>query len=117
MASRLRRLYKTRWELAKRKRLREAQVELVQLQIPRSLARRLHAWTPKGVSFTNFLLRASSAQTEGKPLWESAEAFQRRAAAFNVLQEPLSQPIIGRNSRCRCGSGRKWKQCCMNKGG
>jgi len=88
---------------------------VVQLEIPRSLAKRLHAWTPKGVGFKNFLLRALSAQTGGKPLWESAEAFQRRAMAYDALgespQQP-AQPVIGRNSRCPCGSGRKWKQCC-----
>jgi hypothetical protein len=112
VAKRLRRLYKTKWERAKRKRLRESHFELVELPMPRSLAKRLHAWTPKGVGFTNFLLRVLSAGTGGKPLWESAAAYQRRAAAFNVLQQPLEQTLIGRNSRCPCGSGRKWKQCC-----
>jgi hypothetical protein len=76
IANRLRRLYKTRWERAKRNRLREGRLEVVQLEIPRSLAKRLHAWTPKGVGFKRFLLRALSAQTGGKPLWESVEAYQ-----------------------------------------
>ncbi len=109
-ARRLRRLYKTRWERTKRKRLRESRFELVDLQIPRSLAKRLHAWTPKGVGFRNFLLRVLSAGTGGKPLWESAEAFNRRETARNELVDP--EPSIGRNSRCPCGSGRKWKRCC-----
>ena len=31
-----------------------------------------------------------------------------------LLPEPVrrSQPRIGRNDRCPCGSGRKWKKCC-----
>ena len=41
-ARRWRRLYKTRWERAKRKRLRESRFEVVDLEIPRSLAKRLH---------------------------------------------------------------------------
>src|SRR5262245_53395859 len=103
-SKRWRRLYKTRWERANRKRLRESRFEVVELEIPRSLAKRLHAWTPKGVGFRNFLLRVLSAGTGGKPLWESAEAFKRRAAAFNALVEP--RPLIGRNSPCPCRSGR-----------
>ena len=104
-AKRWRRLYKTRWERAKRKRVRESKFEMVDLEIPRSLAKRLHAWTPKGVRFKNFLLRVLSAGTGGKPLWESAEAFNRRAGAPR-------EPVIGRNSRCSCGSGQKYKRCC-----
>src|SRR6266496_6043232 len=104
-ARRWRRLYKTRWERAKRKRLRESTFEVVDLEIPRSLAKRLHAWTPKGVGFRNFLLRVLSSGTGGKPLWESAEAFDRRAAAYRTPR----QPVVGRNSRCSCASGRKWK--------
>src|SRR5438445_12998897 len=107
-AKRSRRLYKTQWERAKRKRLRESRVETVSLEVPRSLARRLHAWTPKGVSFSNFLLRVLSAGTGGKPLWESADAFNRRAEAYRTLRE---SPRMSRNVRCSCGRGRKWKRC------
>ena len=107
-ATRWRRLYKTRWERAKRKRLRESSFEVVDLEIPRSLAKRLHAWTPKGVGFRNFLLRVLSAGTGGKPLWESAEASNRRAGAYRTARES----VMGRNARCSCGSGRKWKRCC-----
>ena len=93
-----RRRYKTRWERAKRKRLSEAEFEVVELEIPRSLAKKLYARTPKGVGFKNFLLRVLSAGTGGKPL---------------IVAEPVQQgPMIGRNSPCSCGSGRKWKRCC-----
>src|SRR5439155_14028556 len=103
-AKRSRRLYKTQWERAKRKRLRESRVETVSLEVPRSLAKRLHAWTPKGVGFSNFLLRVLSAGTGGKPLWESRAAFSRRVAAYEVLAQ---RPVVSRNARCACGSGRK----------
>src|SRR5437762_1317357 len=116
-----RRLYKTQWERAKRKRLRESRVETVNLEVPRSLAKRLRAWTPKGVGFTNFLLRVLSAGTGGKPLRESAEAYKRRTSGKAVWESALDarpapvvvvQPVIARNARCPCGSGRKWKRCC-----
>ena len=103
-----RRRYKTRWERQKRRRLRDAMSEIVELQVPRSLARRLHAWTPKGVGFHNLLLRVLSAGTGGKPLWESAEAFNRRRDAYRTLRE---SPVMSRNARCSCGSGRKFKRC------
>jgi uncharacterized protein YchJ len=62
------------------------------------------------VGFNNFLLRVLSAGTGGKPLWKSTEAFNRRAEAYQTLREPF--PVIGRNARCSCGSGRKFKRCC-----
>jgi hypothetical protein len=90
---RRRRVYKTRWERAKRRRLREQSVEVVSLAVSRSLAKKLHAATPKGVGFNNFLMRLLSVAVGGKPL-----AVQRVK--------------VGRNERCSCGSGRKWKHCC-----
>jgi uncharacterized protein YecA (UPF0149 family) len=93
-----RRRYKTRWERAKRKRLRESSVEVVELEIPRSLAKKLHCWTPKRVAFKNFLLRLLSAGVGGKPVLESV-----------VVEERV---VVARNARCPCGSGLKWKRCC-----
>jgi len=92
-----RRRYKTRWEKAKRKRLREQEVEVVELEIPRSLAKKLHAWTPKGVGFKNYLRRLLSVGVGGKPVLEP------------VVVEP--RVVLSRNARCPCGSGRKWKRC------
>lgn len=94
-----RRRYKTRWERVKRKRLRQAEFEVVELEIPRSLARKLHAWTPKGVGFKNFLRRLLSVGVGGKPVLES------------VVVEPRVV-VSSRNARCPCGSGRKFKRCC-----
>jgi uncharacterized protein YecA (UPF0149 family) len=93
-----RRRYKTRWERAKRQRLREAEFEVVELEIPRSLAKKLHAWTPKGVGFKNFLRQLLSAGVGGKPAFES------------IVVEP--RVVVSRNARCPCGSGRKFKRCC-----
>jgi uncharacterized protein YecA (UPF0149 family) len=28
---------------------------------------------------------------------------------------PRTEPKIGRNEQCPCGSGKKYKQCCLNK--
>jgi hypothetical protein len=116
---RLRRLYKTRWERAKRKRLRERSFEFVGLDIPRSLAKKLHAAKPKGVSFTNFLMRLLSIGVGGKPLSESVEVFRRRALGGEpeYLRKTdgctvIAGAKVGRNERCTCGSGRKWKHCC-----
>ena len=33
-----------------------------------------------------------------------------------IVQQPLQRPRVGRNERCPCGSGRKFKVCCINKG-
>ncbi len=116
---RLRRLYKTRWERAKRKRLRELSVELVRLNVPRSLAKKLHARKPKGVSFDNFLSRLLSIGVGGKPLSKSVEVFRRRALGGEpeYLRKTdgctvIAGAKVGRNDRCTCGSGRKWKHCC-----
>ena len=68
MGSRWRRLYKTRWERAKRKRLRQCRAEFVELEIPRSLAKRLRSARPKGVGFKAFVLRVLAARTGGKPV-------------------------------------------------
>jgi hypothetical protein len=114
-----RRMYKRLWARAKRKRLRGASVEVVELQIPRSLAKKLHAETPKGVGFKNFLMRLLSIGVGGKPLSKSVEIFRRRALGGepDYLRKKDACPVIagakvGRNERCTCGSGRKWKHCC-----
>jgi hypothetical protein len=117
---RLRRLYKTRWERAKRRRLREWSEERVVLMVRRSLAKKLHAATPKGVGFNNFLLRLLSIGVGGKPLSKSVEVFRRRALGGepDYLRKKDACPgviagaKVGRNERCTCESGRKWKHCC-----
>ena len=38
-----------------------------------------------------------------------------KTAYERVFRGGRSTPKIGRNDPCPCGSGRKWKKCCMNK--
>jgi len=41
------------------------------------------------------------------------------AGEGDVKPEPIKNrgPRVGRNDPCPCGSGRKYKQCCMRQGG
>jgi hypothetical protein len=36
------------------------------------------------------------------------------AAAHNDAQAPKSRPGVARNTKCPCGSGRKYKRCCLD---
>ena len=38
-----------------------------------------------------------------------------RIADCLPLKTPAGSPKVGRNDRCPCGSGRKYKHCCLNK--
>lgn len=42
------------------------------------------------------------------------DAFGRTSSAHEFLQKKTSKERIGRNSICGCGSGRKYKYCCLN---
>lgn len=44
----------------------------------------------------------------------AAASTYRDRAAGRVQQERRVAPKIGRNDPCPCGSGRKYKQCCLN---
>lgn len=61
-----RRQYKTQWEAAKRKRIREARVQRVQLDIPLGLVKRLWAEKPYGWSFKVFLVRRLGISVGGR---------------------------------------------------
>lgn len=37
-------------------------------------------------------------------------------SAANGAQTPILKPKVGRNDPCPCGSGKKYKKCCMNAG-
>ena len=43
---------------------------------------------------------------------------QKNTTAPTVEKEPVKRtaPKVGRNDPCPCGSGKKFKQCCMGKG-
>jgi len=38
-----------------------------------------------------------------------------RMGSKEEAQEPLSRPRVGRNDPCPCGSGKKYKKCCLDK--
>ncbi|MGI6394378.1 MAG: preprotein translocase subunit SecA [bacterium] len=46
------------------------------------------------------------------------EAEIQRSTTTNIEKEPVkrSTPKVGRNDDCPCGSGKKFKRCCMGKG-
>lgn len=39
----------------------------------------------------------------------------RNNRATRYAPSPTTKPPAGRNDACPCGSGRKFKKCCMNK--
>ncbi|EJC2819611.1 DUF4238 domain-containing protein [Escherichia coli] len=45
------------------------------------------------------------------------DAFGRTSSGHEFLQKKTSKERIGRNSICGCGSGRKYKYCCLNLAG
>ncbi|WP_392462920.1 SEC-C metal-binding domain-containing protein [Aeromonas dhakensis] len=52
--------------------------------------------------------------------WEQSGEMDRLTANMkpasyvrNVLSQPLQAPKLGRNDPCHCGSGRKYKKCCL----
>lgn len=52
------------------------------------------------------------------PQWASILTDSERKEikkAYNKTKIVVKDPKIGRNDPCPCGSGRKYKQCCMNK--
>ena len=40
-------------------------------------------------------------------------AYPRAVQALDRLHELFEYPKVGRNDPCPCGSGRKYKQCCL----
>jgi hypothetical protein len=51
------------------------------------------------------------------PASQNSENLPKNAQVEPTEQQPYRRPTpkIGRNDRCPCGSGRKYKQCCLNK--
>lgn len=52
------------------------------------------------------------------PLWDDILTTSQRKEIkkeFNATKTVVKAKKIGRNDPCPCGSGRKFKQCCMNK--
>ena len=46
----------------------------------------------------------------------SAENIKKIQDLEKLSKQRVSPKIQGRNDRCNCGSGKKFKKCCINKG-
>lgn len=52
------------------------------------------------------------------PQWDNLLSDDKRKElkkAYNATKTVVKPKKVGRNEPCPCGSGRKYKQCCMNK--
>jgi preprotein translocase subunit SecA len=52
------------------------------------------------------------------PEWENILTQSKRKdikKAYNKTKTIVNDQKVGRNDPCPCGSGRKYKQCCLNK--
>jgi hypothetical protein len=52
------------------------------------------------------------------PQWDTLLTAQEKAtikADYNRSKTVVKQKKVGRNEPCPCGSGKKYKQCCLNK--
>lgn len=52
------------------------------------------------------------------PAWDAIFTTEKRKEirkAYNATKTVVKAPKVGRNDPCPCGSGRKYKQCCLNK--
>jgi preprotein translocase subunit SecA len=64
--------------------------------------------------------QASHESLSGGPQgMESSDQQQAIQNSENAKIEPIRNrgEVVGRNDPCPCGSGKKYKQCCMRKGG
>ena len=47
-------------------------------------------------------------------LWEANEPVEKLMEIVRA-EDAKASPQVGRNDPCPCGSGRKYKQCCLRK--
>lgn len=62
---------------------------------------------------TNFLLKAEIKQNTVEP--QKPQKLQMNDGKEKVSNGPKKSDKIGRNEKCPCGSGKKYKNCCMGK--
>lgn len=84
----------------------------------KSLGNTQKKFTSKGFNITLDTVVARFATTFKKHVSTSG-AEKARKLAFNDLYNTKFSPIkktkkVGRNSQCPCGSGKKYKGCCLN---
>jgi hypothetical protein len=64
------------------------------------------------------MLAAKADWLYGLPQWESVLSDKKRKEIkkeYNKTQTIVKDKKIGRNEPCPCGSGKKYKHCCLNK--
>ena len=72
---------------------------------------------PKITSKSRSICGPPEPAVQPQPAPEAQAAAQNSQNLHKNAQQPYRRPApkIGRNDRCPCGSGRKYKQCCLNK--
>jgi hypothetical protein len=65
-------------------------------------------WKPARAATTSPVMDWSAANRTGKPIPPALSAPTARAPAYNPYRH------VGRNDPCPCGSGKKFKKCCLN---
>ena len=66
-------------------------------------------FNPDPANYDTFDVSDESDESDG--FFESVED----ADDFDKYEPVLTGPKIGRNDPCPCGSGKKYKKCCLNK--
>jgi preprotein translocase subunit SecA len=97
LAQEKRREYQRRWMRKKRRLERDKKAARVVLYVPMSLKEKLSKSKPADVSFARHLLQVLSLSCEGRL----------------ATGQAVSPPKVGRNDLCPCGSGQKFKRCCL----
>jgi preprotein translocase subunit SecA len=66
-----------------------------------------------------FVERAAIHEDAASAAQLAAQESANQAGAADARLEPIRRhgPRVGRNDPCPCGSGKKYKQCCLRKGG
>jgi hypothetical protein len=94
-------------------------LDVVLSQYPKDLRNRLTSH-PKAAQLFEGLEGASMADIAG--IMERVQHFcEEQGLSAHATNEPKAEPVrsrgmtVGRNDPCPCGSGHKYKKCCLNK--
>jgi hypothetical protein len=68
--------------------------------------------------FIQKLISTNDYYTEILTTWSRSdiEEYENNEISAKHIQEAVNAPKIGRNDPCPCGSGKKYKKCCLNEG-
>ena len=71
--------------------------------------------SPKYISYEDFLSREESFDFEDDDFDDKKSIFSKKSQIEEEIYVPDDKPKVGRNEPCPCGSGKKYKKCCLNK--